>query len=207
MEMKIPNIPDLSGLKYAPQNFRTLYESEAGQDVWQILILPENIIRMETATFLEQAAVEPLGPELLNRPGLGTWVNDDRVKQMIGHMARQIMEYLGYEIDRPGLRIMRHGLFTTAARYRRRTKGRNRTMKITREQRLAWQQNTAKSPFNIWLDGQVKRPDGTLDLEKLYEIARAHGVSKRYDHLNPGQQRMNIGVKLRKGVPKKIYEP
>src|SRR6266478_2559052 len=127
--MSISNSPDLTGLRYDPQNFRALYESEAGQDLWQILTRPDNIIRMETATFLEQAAVEPLGPELLNRPGLGTWVNDDRVKQMIGHMARQIMEHMGYEIDRPGLRIMRKGLFTTAARYRRRAEGRNRMMK------------------------------------------------------------------------------
>jgi hypothetical protein len=204
--MKIPKGSDLDGLKYDPQNFRTLYESEAGQELWQFLIRPDNIIRMETATFLEQAAVEPLGPGLLNHSGLGIWVNDERVKQMIGHMARQIMERLGYEIDRPGLRIMREGLFTTAARYKRCNEGRDRKMKITLEQRLAWQQNTAKSPFNLWLDKQVKRPNGTLNLDKLYEVARAHGVNRRYDHLNAGQQRMNIGVMLRARVPKKLYE-
>jgi hypothetical protein len=204
--MNFPKKLDLSGLRYDPQNFRALYESEAGQELWKILTRQDNIIRMETATFLEQAAVEPLGPELLNHPGLGTWVNDDRVKQMIGHMARQVMEHLGYEIDRPGLRIMRAGLFTTAARYRLRAEGRNRTMKITTAQRLAWQLNTAKCPFNRWLDNQVKRHDGTLDIEKLYEVARRHGVTKRYDHLNPGQQRMNIGVKLRKCVPQNLYE-
>ena len=43
---------------------------------------------------------------------------------------------------------------------------------ITREQREAWRKNTADSPFNRWLDGQVKRQDGSLDLNRLYAIAR-----------------------------------
>jgi hypothetical protein len=73
-------------------------------------------------------------------------------------------------------------------------------MKITPEQRQAWLEKTAKSGFNVWLDQQVKGPDGKLDLERLYEVARRYGIEKRYDHLNPGQQRMNIGVMLRTRV-------
>lgn len=203
--MILPNGPDMSGLKYNPQNFRALYETELGQELWLVLTRADNVIRMETATYLEQAAVEPLGPELLDR--FSVCVNDERVKQMIGHMARQIMEHLGYEIDRPGLRIMREGLFTTAARYRRPCQTRDRTMVITRDQRLAWQKKTANSPFNKWLDKQVKRRDGTLDLGKLYAVAQSYGVTTRYDHLNPGQQRMNIGIRLRTSVPKETYEP
>ncbi|MCU0883294.1 MAG: hypothetical protein MUF14_11580, partial [Hyphomonadaceae bacterium] len=63
-----------------------------------------------------------------------------------------------------------------------------------------WLQQTAKSPFNVWLDRQVRAPDGKLDLERLYEVAQRFGIAKRYDHLNPGQQRMNIGVMLRSRV-------
>lgn len=100
--MSNPRGSDLSNLKYDAQSFRDLYESELGQELWGILTRADNIIRMETATFLEQAAVEPLGPELLNCAGLGIWVNDDRVKQMVGHMARQIMEHLGYEMTDRG---------------------------------------------------------------------------------------------------------
>jgi hypothetical protein len=203
--MTFTNAPDLSGLNYDPQNFRALYETELGKELWKVLTRSDNVIRMETATYLEQAAVEPLGPELLAL--FSAWVNDERVKQMIGHMARQIMEHLGYEIDRPGLRIMREGLFTTAARYRRPAQIRDRTMVITREQRLAWQEKTANSPFNKWLDHQVKRRNGTLDLTKLYQVATSYGVTNRYDHLNPGQQRMNIGIKLRACVSKDVYEP
>ena len=78
-------------------------------------------------------------------------------------------------------------------------------MKVTREQRDAWKRKTAGSPFNRWLDGKVKRPDGSLDLDRLYTVARAYGIEKRYDHLNPGQQRMTVGIMLRRTVPEKEY--
>lgn len=184
--------------KYDPQNFRDLFESDLGASVWNFLIRPDNVIRMETASFLERAAVEPLAPGLVAE--FGSDIAQDRIKQMIGHMVRQIMEKVGYEIDRSGLRITRESLFSSGARYQPRDQSRDRTMKITPEQRHAWLERTAKSPFNIWLDERVKAPDGKLDLERLYDVARRHGIEKRYDHLNPGQQRMNIGVMLRSRV-------
>jgi hypothetical protein len=157
---------------------------------------------METATLLERAAVEPLAAGLVAE--FGDEVRDDRTKQMIGHMTRQIMEALGYEIDRSGLRITRAGLFSSGAGYRRPDRG-ARAMKVTREQREAWVKNTANSPFNKRLDSQVKREDGTLDIDKLYVVAQRYGIDKRYDRLNPGQQRMNIGVMLRARVKPEDY--
>lgn len=201
--MQFRGVLDLKGLVYNPQNFRDLYETELGQAIWQFMKRPENIVRMETATFLERAAVEPLAPGLLAE--LGPEIGEDRIKQMIGHMARQVMEAIGYEVERTGLRITRESLFSSAARYRRPGEDRDRSMKITREQRDAWLRKTAASPFNRWLDRQVKRPDGSIDLERLYAVARKFGIDKRYDHLNPGQQRMNIGVMLRTRVPDKEY--
>jgi hypothetical protein len=185
-------------VKYDPQNFRDVFETELGAGVWEFLIRPDNVIRMETASFLERAAVEPLAPGLVAE--FGPDIAQDRIKQMIGHMVRQIMEAVGYEIDRPGLRITRESLFSSGARYQPQNQSRDRTMKITPEQRQAWLEKTAKSGFNVWLDQQVKGPDGKLDLERLYEVARRYGIEKRYDHLNPGQQRMNIGVMLRTRV-------
>lgn len=195
-------MPDLSALEYEPQNFRDLAETDLGKAVWTFQKRPDNLIRMETATLLERAAVEPLAAGLVAE--FGDEVRDDRTKQMIGHMTRQIMVALGYEIDRSGLRITRPSLFTSGATYRRPDRG-ERPMKISREQREAWVKNTANSPFNVWLDGQVKRPDGTLDLERLYAVAERYGIEKRYDRLNPGQQRMNIGVMLRTRVPEEEY--
>jgi hypothetical protein len=195
-------IPDLSALSYSPQNFSDLATTEFGGALWDFLKQRDNLIRMETATILERAAVEPLAGPLVEE--FGDQAGDDRTKQMIGHMVRQIMEELGYEIDRTGLRITRPSLFTSGASYRVPERG-ARPMKITRAQRDAWLKNTANGPFNRWLDKQVK-PNGTLDLGKLYKVARQYGIEKRYEHLNPGQQRMNVGVMLRTRVPREQYE-
>ncbi|MER8646815.1 hypothetical protein [Mesorhizobium sp. M1252] len=81
-------------------------------------------------------------------------------------------------------------------------------MQITSEQRDAWLKNTADSPFNLWLELQVKGPDGQLDLARLYEVAKRFGIDRqaRYSHLNRGQQRMIIGNMLRRVVPIVEYE-
>lgn len=194
----------VQGLEYDAQNFRDLAETPAGQSVWAFMTRPDNVVRMETATFLERAAVEPLAPGLLKE--FGPEIAQDRLKQMIGHMARQIMEALGYQMDRQGLRITRKSLFTTATRYRHRDEPRDRSMTITREQRQAWLEKTADSPFNRWLDAQVNDESGSLNLGKLYALAKHYGIDKTYPHLNPGQQRMNIGNLLRKQVPESVYQ-
>jgi len=196
-------IEDLSGFTYTPQNFRDLAEAPIGVELWKFLKNRDNLIRMETATWLERPAVEPLAQGLIAE--FGDSIRDDRTKQMIGHMTKQLMSALGYEIDRSALRITRPSLFTSGTTYR--VKGaESRSMKITREQRDAWVKNTKSSPFNVWLDAQVKKPDGTLDLEKLYAVSLQYGVTNRYDGLNPGQQRMNMGIQLRKKVPATVYE-
>lgn len=79
-------------------------------------------------------------------------------------------------------------------------------MRITREQRDNWAANTASSPFNLWLDKLVK-VNGTLNLDRLYHASKSYGIERpeRYQHLNPGQQRMIIGNLLRKQVPEDVY--
>ncbi|MER8421664.1 hypothetical protein [Mesorhizobium sp. M1329] len=81
-------------------------------------------------------------------------------------------------------------------------------MKISPEQRDAWLKKTATGPFNLWLEPQVRGPDGQLDLGQLYGVARRYGIDRqtRYSHLNPGQQRMIIGNMLRRIVPAGEYE-
>lgn len=193
---------DLSGFVYDPQHFRELSETELGQAVLKFMLDDINVVRMQTATELERVAVEPLGTWLVRL--FGEEASDDRFKQYVGHIGRQIMEYLGYFHDRKGLQITRLNLFSSGSGYRKTPKPAG-TMRITREQREAWLKNTANDDFNIWLNDQV-RIDGKLDLERLYEIARQWNVDKRYDNLNPGQQRMNIGVALRKVVPASVYK-
>jgi hypothetical protein len=183
---------------YHPQNFRDLYETPAGHALWEFLNQQDNVIRMETAVFLERAAIEPLGPALVKT--FGEEVSDGRFKQMIGHMVRQILEAHGYTVDRGGLRITRpNNLFTSGTRYRTDTgDAAPAAMTITREQRQAWLEKTADSPFNRWLNKRVRNEDGTLNLDKLYQTARIYDVTQEYRHLNPGQQRMIVGVMLRR---------
>lgn len=59
--------------------------------------------------------------------------------------------------------------------------------------------------IQLWLNKQVRDENGALLLDRLYAIAKKYGIEKRYDNLNPGQQRMNIGVQLRKLVEPKEY--
>jgi hypothetical protein len=192
---------DMTGFTYDPQNFRELFETELGAAGLVFMTRPAVIALMCAATDIERVAVEPLAPYLVEV--FGDAAIDDRFKQMIGHMARQVLEHIGYHHDRKSVQITRANLFSTASGYRKTPKDKN-TMRVTPEQRAAWLANTAKGPFNQWLDGQVKG-DGSLDLKRLYEVAEKWGVTKRYDHLNPGQQRMNIGVALRKVVPEAEY--
>src|SRR5687768_1486993 len=98
-------------MTYDPQNFGDLYATPLGGAVWEFLNLPENILRMETASFLERPAVEPLSSELLKE--FGSEVAQDRVKQMIGHMVRQVMEGRNYTVAQQGVRITRNRVFST----------------------------------------------------------------------------------------------
>lgn len=195
--------PELQELRYDPQNFRDLYESELGSSIWDFMRRPDSLVRMETATYLGRSAVEPLGPYLVYE--YGSEIEDDRIKQMIGHMARQIMEALDFELERKGMRITRGGLFTTGAKYADRNDPRGTSMKVTSEQRRAWLEKTAHGPFNIWIDKQIRDAHGKLDIEKLYALAAKYGIEKRYPNLNPGQIRMNLGNALRRRVPEKEY--
>jgi len=186
-------------LTYEPQNFRDLYETPAGKAVWNFLNKRDNVIRMETAIYLERTPVEPLGPFLVRE--FGEEIVDDRFKQMIGHMVRQIVEACGHSVDRSGLRITRTNMFTSGTRYRANTASPEHQMSVSREQRQAWLHRTADSPFNQWLNKRVRNVDGSLNLDSLYKVARAHGIAEEYRHLNPGQQRMIIGVMLRPKIP------
>lgn len=101
---------------YRPDKFAMTFKDESGQALWDFLNEPETVIRMETASYLSRPAVEPLSPSLLQR--FGPMVKRDRIKQMIGHMARQVMEAKGYSLDRSNVKITRVGnMFASASRY------------------------------------------------------------------------------------------
>ena len=103
---------------YRPDKFKSTYETENGKAIWAFLMLEINITRMETATYLSRPAIEPLSPFLL--ASFGPEIRQNRIKQMMGHMVRQIMEQRGFYLQQGNVRITRRGnIFASASRYAR----------------------------------------------------------------------------------------
>lgn len=103
-------------LTYNPDKFASLYESAIGQRLWAFLTQPENIARLETASELSKPAVEGIEEQLLHE--FREDVLADRIKQMIGHMVRQILEQRDWVLDQSDVKVQSVP-FMKAARYRR----------------------------------------------------------------------------------------
>lgn len=103
-------------MSYDAGRFSTTFANEDGKEIWEFLVNPENIIRMETATYLSRPAIEPLSPFLLDR--FGDHARKDRIKQMMGHMVRQIMESRGYALQQGNVKVSSpNSIFSRASRY------------------------------------------------------------------------------------------
>jgi hypothetical protein len=101
---------------YSPEKFVSLYQSDLGQRIWTLLTRPENVARLETASELGKPAVEGIEEQLLGE--FREAVLADRVKQMVGHMVRQILEQRDWVLDQSDVK-MQSVPFSKAARYRR----------------------------------------------------------------------------------------
>ena len=105
-------------MNYRPDNFEQLYREQGGKALWDYLREHDTLLRLETASYLGRPAVEAISPGLRER--FGGAIAQHRIKRMIGHMVRQIMEARGYTLDRSGVTIRRHGnVFYSGSRYRR----------------------------------------------------------------------------------------
>lgn len=103
-------------MKYDAGRYSSTFVNEGGKEIWEFLVKPENIIRMETATYLSRPAIEPLSPILLQC--FGDHARRDRIKQMMGHMVRQIMESRGYILQQGNVKISStNSIFSKASRY------------------------------------------------------------------------------------------
>ncbi|CAN7652628.1 hypothetical protein LJR129_005094 [Acidovorax sp. LjRoot129] len=102
-------------LNFKSGSFSDLANTPMGADLWALMTAPESLIRLETATYLGRPAVEGLQPQLL--AAFGEVIRQDRWKQVTGAMARQVMEYLGYQFVRSGVKIKVKDLFSTGATY------------------------------------------------------------------------------------------
>ena len=108
---------------YDPGPFTNVYHTPLGRDLWNFLNQDSTIRQMQNASDNGRPAVEPLEgllPDQLRRPLVGH-EDVDRLKQMIGHMVRQVLELErnGYEHLRYGAQVQGR-LFTSGSLYRRR---------------------------------------------------------------------------------------
>ena len=103
-------------LTYRPEKFASLYDSELGQRIWSFLTRDDNVARLETASQLSKPAVEGIEEQLLAE--FREEVLADRVKQMVGHMVRQILEQRDWVLDQTDVKVQSVP-FSKAARYRR----------------------------------------------------------------------------------------
>lgn len=101
---------------YRPDRFASTYQAEDGAALWAFLNRDINVTRMQTASYLARPAIEPVAPFLLD--AFDARITQLRVKQMIGHMVRQIMEKRGYRLQQSNVRITRRGnIFSSGSRY------------------------------------------------------------------------------------------
>jgi hypothetical protein len=106
----------MTQLEFNPGSFSDISSTKLAQKIWEYLNMEIPYTRLETASDLRRPALEPLGRHLIEE--FGEEIKADRWKQMIGRMARQIMEHHGYSLDQTGVRIRNNPLFSSAARYK-----------------------------------------------------------------------------------------
>ena len=83
---------------YDARMFRPIANTNLGKQLWNFLNDDIIVACMKTATYLGKPSVLGIEENLLDE--FQNQVVDDRVKQMIGHMIRQIMEANGYIVEK-----------------------------------------------------------------------------------------------------------
>ncbi len=102
--------------EYKPGSFAANAATPLGRKLWAFLNGDASVRAMEVATDLGDPAVAGIEEALLSR--FREDVLDNRTKQMVGHMARQVMERRGYVVDQKDVK-MNSIPFAKATRYRR----------------------------------------------------------------------------------------
>ena len=105
---------------FSPGPFGDVFDTDLGRSLWEYLTRESTIGLMEDASDRGRPAVEPLQEPLLER--FGQAVAEDRIKQMVGRMIRQVHERpgSGYELAAGAIAVKPKMLVTRGARYKRR---------------------------------------------------------------------------------------
>lgn len=103
---------------YRPDKFAYTYFVNDGHQFWTWLHQDHVLLIMETASYLRRPAIEAISPLL--EDAFPEFLKSVKVRQMIGHMVRQILEARGYHLDRANVRIKRSGnAFRYGSAYRK----------------------------------------------------------------------------------------
>ena len=101
---------------YRPDKFAAAFQHLDGAQLWTWLHHDDVILRMETACYLRRPAVEAISQQL--HAAFPQVLASIKMRQMIGHMVRQILESRGYHLDRSNVRIkQRSNLFHFGSAY------------------------------------------------------------------------------------------
>jgi hypothetical protein len=178
--------------RYNPEMFEPLYASELGQRIWAFITLPVTVARLETASQLSKPAVEGIAEQLLDE--FREDILADRVKQMVGHMVRQIMEQQGWILDQTNVKI-NSVPFRKAARYRRqngltfhvfRSTSDPRDVAITDRRQNAPLPTDTHWIYHATLDSPLKADVGfnIRDISQLRQQVHSHGYQRvRIEHM------------------------
>jgi hypothetical protein len=88
---------------YKADKFADFYSTPLGQALWNFLNQDVIVARMEAASELGKPAVAGIEVPLLEK--FGAAILDDRPKQALGHMVRQILEARGWVLDQGNVGI------------------------------------------------------------------------------------------------------
>lgn len=171
---------------YNPEKFASLYETALGQRIWAFLTEPENVARLETASQLGKPAVEGIEEHLLEE--FRAEVLADRVKQMVGHMVRQILEQRDWVLDQADVKVQSVP-FSKAARYRKpdwitfhafRNASDPRDVVITDRRQNAPLPADARGSFYATFASPLKASVafGVRDIRQLRQHVNAHGYQR-----------------------------
>ena len=99
----------------SPNQFSDMANTPFGRSLWEFLNQRECIIRMSAVSEVRRPAVEGVSRLLLEK--YKDRVREDRCKQMVGNMIRQIMEKNGFEHSTHNIKVRFGDLFTKGSRY------------------------------------------------------------------------------------------
>ena len=104
-------------LTYIPNSFSDIASTPLGQSIWEFLNEPLNVHSLKLASKLQRPAVEGITDEIFDK--FGEVIKEDRTKQMIGHMIRQILENNGFHLQSSNIKVRYGNVFSYGSKYSR----------------------------------------------------------------------------------------